>query len=481
MEIIHQLQPSKTEDPTLLIGEKAIHSKYDPRQDAQRHAKRICREITEKGCDHIVGIGGGLGYLQEALVAEGITKGLFWEPFSGIESSTALPLVHTFDECCAQLTTLAQAGAKPYFFVHPGYELLTRFEQNIVVKFLHQLYNSEWKTTENNAILSPRSLESLCRIPQFPSLDVLTGKYAKQRALLISPGPSLQACLPYLHDCPLITIAALQAVPLLQQAGIRVDYAVIADPNDMSATLNVCHKNIGGLFIETAADAHAFSWMPEKTFLFQVYTDQIHQLLWDYANQWCIKERLATVSEVMLLLGERLGFESFVLLGMDFCWKEERYSYRADHAEVSSPERGFEVQTINHERAWTMFDYFQGYRYMKHRCSQGVSAYQYTEGLAIPAAHQITPQELTAIGQQDRPRQTCQTYQLDLASWTPSSDVKAEAKRLLTEAAKDLSIRSRQPPADQIIPDYGAMRYFEEIPPERRKEVCLECVANQLR
>jgi hypothetical protein len=196
--------------------------------------------------------------------------------------------------------------------------------------------------------------------------------------------------------------ASLQAAPYLQKNGIRVNYLVCADPQDMSPFTAECHDDFDAFFAETSSNPATLDWKRDRTFLFHIQCGQVHEKLWRQSRLPMMDEPCSSVSEVMLLLADYMGFEEIHCLGMDFCWKEDRYTYRTSDKYQQDSQVNlascFNLCASDGQIATTLAVYFHGARFMQFKCSElhgkGRRIYQTEGGLMYAPAGVLTVDEL---------------------------------------------------------------------------------------
>lgn len=481
-EIEWEVITDKLGRPSLNIGHRSIHSTYDAEGQAARWAKSIIGATVKKGCNSIILLGLGMGYLPRALYKEGFKDIIVWDPFPkmrqhipyhGGDWKEEIPIATSFDTLTKLIHKHAKPTTRPDVVIHPGYNHYCDLEYRQILQFLQGLFRVDPNTKLDKIVVSHRALESLTLTPFFPLIDSLRGHFDDEKAILVSAGPSLKPCLPYLAERKEgILCAAVQAVPLLQKSGVKINYVVISDPQDLRGMLTDCTLDFDGLIAEAAVHPTTLEWCPEKTYLFNLPSDHLHRYVWPPFRGTNIRAPISTVSETQVLLSITLNFQSLLMLGMDFCWKQERYSYRSPLSPSDrSREKYFRVTTINGDIGETERAYFHASRYLNFICErigQGqISFYQHTEGLPISTAQQVSPSEIPLILNRER-EIACPKYQhkVDLA-------MVSLAERLLLEASESTHVTNNTGNfmTDSLID--LEMPFFKEIPVEERPNICL--------
>lgn len=471
-----EIRDARSGDKTLLLGGRAVYSTYNPIKQTNLLAQKLIAEARDENCDQIIIIGLGLGYLPRALYDAGFRRILVWEPFPIMQKSfpvcdgdwrREVIVVNERDEFEKAAIGFAVKGSKPRLIVHPGYDIFCRLEHRFAAQILDRIYNTG---REESFVVSQRSLESLIRLPFLGTLKEFDGAYKGRRAILASPGPSLKRCIHALRDTgDIIVFASLQAAPYLQKNGIRVNYLVCADPQDMSPFTAECNDDFDAFLTETSSDPSTLDWKRDRTFLFHFKCGQVHEKLWGQSQLPMTEEPCSSVSEVMLLLADYMGFDEIYCLGMDFCWKEDRYTYRTNdkYQQDSQINMGscFNLLASDSQIATTLSVYFHGARFMQHKCSEldskGKRIYQIEGGLMYAPAGVLTADELEKQVHSRNSRETVQIISLQ-------APVAVEQVEQVLLGIKSGRIKSRQ------LHDRAGKNwpFLQGIPPEELSEAC---------
>jgi uncharacterized Rossmann fold enzyme len=461
-EIDWEWEEARSGEPTLRLGGRQVHSRYDPRQEAEGLAERAAALIGRRRAQLWVLVGRGLGYFPEALAKRVETPGLVWDPFP--ETSARLPLrwtrdarvevVHTAAAFEAALRQRVAATAPVHVEVHPGYEKIACFEARFVAWLLRRRLPNPVRLSAEDAVVSPRALEALARLPQRRSVGELGRALAGHSALVVAPGPSLEAALPALRERRGgVVIAAVQALRRLAEAGVRVDAGIVTDPRDYSEYLEAPHPP-ELLFADSSAHPSVVDRWPERTVLFHIRTHQLHQVAWEDAEGECLDEPFVTVSEAAVVLARQLGAERLFLLGVDLAHDEGRYAVRMRSRDALG------------RVVWTNATYLHAARYLGWLCprlaAQGFEIRRPSEGLAIPGTLPVEP---TALGEA-------------LASeapfaWPPAPPLPSRRRLRSAVRALEAAARSDGPPASARRLDSS----IEELRPLVREERRAACQA----
>jgi hypothetical protein len=405
-----EVRDSRNGDETLKLGGRLVYSSYNPLTHIESTARRLIEKGEEEDCDHVIIIGLGLGYLPRSLYNSGIEKIIVWEPFPVMQESFpvcsgdwrgAVIVVNEYGAFEKAVNQFAGRGSRPKLIIHPGYEIFCRLEYRLAVQTLDKIYN---RNREGSYVISPRSLESLVRLPFLGTVKEFEGAFKDKKAVLVNPGPTLKQCVHLLKGMnDIIVFASLQSASYLQKNGIRVNFVVCADPKDMSPFTAECDDDFDAFFAETSVDPGSLDWKREKTFLYHFRCGQIHEMLWEREHLPVIEDPASSVSEVMLLLADQMGFNEIYCVGVDFCWKENRYTHRTNYIydndrRINDTMSHFQVMTSDNQVATTQSLYFHGARFMRHKCSElkrrGTKVYQIAGGIGFTSDGIINTDEL---------------------------------------------------------------------------------------
>jgi tetratricopeptide (TPR) repeat protein len=405
-----EIKDAKSGDKTLLLGGRAVYSTYNPVEQTDKSAHKLIADAREEYCDHVIIIGLGLGYLPRSLYNAGFKRIIVWDPFPVMQGSFPLcsgdwrrtvAVVHEYNEFEKAALRFAGKSSKPKLIIHPGYDIFCRLEHRLAVQTLERIYNTR---NDESCVISQRSLESLVRLPFLGTIREVKGIYKGRRAVLANPGPSLKKCVQILKRADdTIVFASLQSAAYLQKNGIKINYIVCADPKDMSPFTAECNDDFDVFFAETSIDPGTLDWKQEKTMVFHFKCGQVHEKLWEQSQLPVIENPTSSVSEVMLLLADYMGFDEMYCLGMDFCWKEDRYTYRTkykhdDDVRINDMASCFKLSASDSQIVTTQSLYYHGARFMQLKCSElnskGKDVYQVEGGLEFASSGVLTVDEL---------------------------------------------------------------------------------------
>lgn len=396
-EIEWRCEEARSGEPTLRLGGRQVHSRHDPRREAEGLALRAAEAIRRRRAQLWVLVGCGLGYLPEALAKRVETPGLIWDPFP--ETSARLPLRWTGPDARVRVVHTAQAfesalrervapSAPVHVEVHPGYEKIARFESRFVAWALRRGLPGLARLRAEDALVSPRTMEALARLPWRRSVADLGRSLEGRSAIIVAPGPSLEAALPALRERRGgVVIAAAQALRRLAEAGVRVEAAIVSDPRDYSEYLDGLEAPCDLLLADSSAHPRVVDRWPERTVLFHIRTPQLHQVAWEAAGGESLDEPFVTVSEAALVLAHRLGATRLFLVGVDLAHDGGRYAVRVQARDALG------------RAVWTNATYLHAARYLGWLCprlsAEGCEIHRPLAGLSIPGTR---PLELEALG-----------------------------------------------------------------------------------
>ncbi len=278
-ELEWAVEPARSGAPTLILAGRYVHSRYDPEREAARLAGETARHIERRGVGLLVLVGAGLGQLPAALARRVSVPLLLWDPFPRVSASLGAAAAETpagvrrvsdpeaFD---AALDALARPGLQPHLLVHPGYEEVARFETRWATRALRRRLAGERPLAPERAVVSRRAVDALERLPYRGTIADLAGCLREQTAIVVAAGPTLrEACGALARRPGGAVIAALQALPHLAEAGVRVDFAVVPDPLRIEpARLARFGNHVDALLADTSIEPELVDWRPERTFLF---------------------------------------------------------------------------------------------------------------------------------------------------------------------------------------------------------------------
>ena len=221
-----------------------LHSKMDPLSEA----KEFVAERAAAAARTTVLLGGGLGYIAEALaeVKRGEHSIYVIEPDvalwalvqytrSGAPYFT-LPNIHRVSVVFPHLlTTRCQdVAATADLLVAPYFERIASYVSSPLEGFLQMLRTERVSRVVYNSIVAEHSSVNAARLDSLANVvDVRVDP--KKRIVVAGAGPSLDSCLDALrnHRHRLVIIAASGAVPALQAAEIAPDWVIALEGKDV--------------------------------------------------------------------------------------------------------------------------------------------------------------------------------------------------------------------------------------------------------
>lgn len=243
------VEPARSGEPTARIDGVLLHSRFDPRREAERVVNRYRESGTEYPRDATVLCGFGLGYHLEALLEAGEEPVVVVEPDRRRFLSA---LVHR---------DLRNAFADPRTNLVIGQTVRTVIEllKTIEVRYpdtlrlqpvtgrspdyfeeLLRAVESFRKRNEVNANTLTRFgklwirnlLINLPKLAVSPGLNILEGVFSGFPVLLVAAGPTLDNHYVLLRELKkrCVLLAVDTALPLLERHGIEADIVVVVDP-----------------------------------------------------------------------------------------------------------------------------------------------------------------------------------------------------------------------------------------------------------
>jgi len=288
-EVEWTLEAARSGAPTLRIGGQQIHSAYDPLREAATRAREIVEEMGSAVAQQLILVGIGLGYLVEELQQRFAGEILVWDPFPELTRSLRLDrrsqrpgvtITSSYDAIDAALTHHLE-GSRLRVFPHPGYSELARFELRWLQSSLRRNNPRFHPPGPAEAIVSPRALDALARLPELGNLMDLSGCLRGQTAIIVAPGPSLGDSLDALAERRGgALLAAMQAQRTLQEAGARVDFAVAPDPLHSLPFLEGFEPNFDALLAECSAEPALLDRWRSRTRIFPLVSNPLYDVVW---------------------------------------------------------------------------------------------------------------------------------------------------------------------------------------------------------
>jgi hypothetical protein len=223
-----------------------LHSRYDPIRQAENWAE----ELTEQH-DKILLVGGGLGYLPEALEERGVHCSIV-EVLPEVPEDVELP-IHLFRNrdrlvevdpseppvnLIDRLSVEAISEAK--VILHPGYEHLLpdpdSFLESLRLMSRGKLRNVQSRYRFFNQQFS-NLIEILPDVESMRPIESLRDQYGNQPVVVAGAGPSLSDAFEWLNQFQdrMVIVAVDSAYTALVSAGVEVDFVITLDPQPDNA------------------------------------------------------------------------------------------------------------------------------------------------------------------------------------------------------------------------------------------------------
>ena len=243
-----RVESAHSGDPTLVIDGRYVHSRHDPRREAERTMEALCRRDPAA----VLLIGVGLGYAAAELLSKtDVTRVVAYEPdaavarlavdgpLAGYARSARLQFVSTPEELEQALPRLCSDGFETV--TQPG-----RFASapdtldeiaRVEAAFRGRL-DINRNTLERFGRLWVRNLcRNLPRLATGIGVNALAGRLAGLPAVLVAAGPTLDQTLELLPEFArrCVIVAVDTAIAPCLRVGVTPDIAVVVDPQYWNA------------------------------------------------------------------------------------------------------------------------------------------------------------------------------------------------------------------------------------------------------
>ncbi len=247
LSLVHSsftLKLARNGSPTIMAGEQALHSLYNPEKEAQQSLTHL-----KPSADGFIILGLGMGYLAEALYAIDLSK-----PLIIVEPSLDLFLFTLAHRDLSSLIlaphVICLVQQPPAHLINSCQNLALRQAQILTHRPLEQLYPTVYaqltevysqyqlqKKTNYDTVKKYGSLwmrHLIQNLPLWASSHGVRGlfnQFHNYPALIIAAGPSLQTILPFLPQLAerSLIICVDTAVRFVQRAGVMPDIIVAID------------------------------------------------------------------------------------------------------------------------------------------------------------------------------------------------------------------------------------------------------------
>ncbi len=452
-ELDWSIEPSRCGVATLQLGRRNVHSRYDPEREAESTARSISNDMEQARANLLIIVGSGLGYIVRALVDVLVSdrrRGpdiLVYEPFPEVQhaiarhdpsiplclsgeanASSHLRVVHTPEAFEAALGRLRTDTARPHLTVHPGYEDIARFEVRHILACMRRRYRTGQRRSFDQVAITGRDFRVLRRLSFRPTIDSLVGTLRGQTAIIASGGPSLDAAIPALANHPGgVLFACPQALQRLARAGIRPNYVVSPDPQDLFALSGAPEDApFDTLLLDTQSHPGMAKRFLDRVTHFHLRAPSLASLACKAMGMATIDEPFITVSETSVWLAHFMGARRFVLAGVDLDSDDPRYHNR------------FHTRNLHGEIVETNSHYFHAARYLDDHCAREASAdcefFRLGSGLPIRGCRSIEARELEELlrplpRHETAPSTNCMTQDRLLALRGLTADLERELRK----------------------------------------------------
>lgn len=396
-EVEWSVEAARSGEPTLKLARRHAHSQYNPRRESERLVNRVLQSAGDGGYDSLVLLGSGLGYVTRELIARFDGPVLLWEPFPELSRELASTVdvasttANRATPCATTLATdplefdaaLSRLGTRPFFWIHPGYEHVCRFEARYALRALRMRTPNRGRLQTRDAIVSERGLDAVGRLPFAPVVEDMGQCLEGQTVIIASGGPSLEPALPSLaRHAGGVRFACVQRLRMFADAAAHVHFAVSVDLRNLFKVFRLDDDiPFDVLLADSSSAPNMLDLHRDRACLFHQRTSHVHQLLWQQLGLDVIDEPNISVSETAMLLAHRMGARRFILAGVDLDSVDSRYHEQ------------FDARCQSRKLATTNSHYFHASRYLNHYCTrlrdEGCEILRLGDGLAVEGCEEI--------------------------------------------------------------------------------------------
>lgn len=338
-----------------------LHSRYEPREEAQR----LAATVDPAGALLLFVHGLGLGYHVEALLnrAGADATAFVFEPRHEVLAATLAARDLSALISAGRVLLLVEvdkaaifARLSPYMAGASMPVTTLRHEPSIgLAPAAHQAFEQvvgDWlayaKTCVGTVVVNGRrTAENVARnLPWYlatPSLSRLAGAHAGEPAIIVSAGPSLRKNKHLLSDAAgrCVMIAVQTTLRPLLELGVRPQYVTSLDYHD------ICTRFFEGLPADL--DAELVAEPKATSAIFDLYPGPISMLGNDFAESLLSDRRPgkaslragATVAHLAFYLAEHMGCDPIIFVGQDLGFSDGLcYAPGTSYEDVWRPELG---------------------------------------------------------------------------------------------------------------------------------------------
>ncbi len=330
-------------------GEKSrlLHSRYAPRQEAEKWADKYCRDLTGK---NLALIGGGLGYFPEIMEKRGFNCRVF-EPLPRFNPPEDAPLSKLIEQNKIifqakddEIESYLETATGKYLqelqvLVHPRYGALFPNAvdrlRNQVVLTGRKIQRDRRTRKEFYWLWFDNLINNLPQIDGAHRLTELKNLYSEEAAVIVGAGPSLGDSLNWLKKYAdrFIILSVDSALATLQTTGIKADFVLTTDPQP---TNNLHIEGVepeGRLIAAWTAQPAYFNWAAgQPIYPVDIAHGTTHKEQMFPPGGW-IREYIeglddlqsgGSVTSTGLDLAQYLGVQTIALVGVDHAFTKHR-------------------------------------------------------------------------------------------------------------------------------------------------------------
>ncbi len=336
-----ELIPARTGEYTGEWKNILLHSRFDPRKEADRF---LNGSGVQEG-DNVLLYGWGLGYHVERLAdrigCAGRLVVIELSPQILVASTKVMNLVPFWDKCkldlvygdneqgvAVEIKKLNIDGGGWKILVHqPSYKCMDNrfknvtglFEMNMMENRTGDLFSKKFRENLD------KNLDTFIRSPGISSCR---GFFKGESVLLVGAGPSLDDNLDYLRknqDRHYI-LSVDTSFPILLENGITPDFVVSVDPQDdtMKHFRRMPDRRV--LLIVTPVSCAELIEKYPGPFLFFLQKDHsVTKPLEEFFSSRGVSYSGGSVSCFALDIAVQFGFEKIIMVGMDYAYTDMRF------------------------------------------------------------------------------------------------------------------------------------------------------------
>ena len=425
----------------LKIGTMEVSPPVRAREQAELNAIAATEDI--KDATVITMIGMGKGYLAEAVRRH--TKPnvdvMVYDPFPSITDEVLnadLEGVHIITTP-KQLTDYylhkaTHGGLMIGTIDRPAYGNLAMFERNLL-KWAHDRLANNDMMDMRKQVISERAINVTANLWRHGWITDLAHVANDRPIVIVAQGPGLSLeGVEYAQRKGAIIMCAVQAVKMLNEAGITPDFACLTDPMPaVSRQLEGYEPKFGALLVDTMTDPWVAKRWPDKLYYYHLRSAHLQHIAWSRLGLPQLHEPWATVGENMQALAVMMGAKMIITTGIDYA------DHRRERAGAGLGER-WPLRALDGSTWWTNPHYFVGAKWSawfarSHERRSGLRYYRFSAGMPLDLhpLHELAPDSMTSMCSiliDERPRFEAPAPIMHQEAKRTLADVLHEAARL---------------------------------------------------